>query len=847
MRNWKCPKPGRSLPALLVLAFVLAGSIFPALAQGGATVPAALAARLTEQERQFLAKTGTLRAQNEKDWAPFNFHENGAAKGFSIDYMKLLAKKIGVDVQFVNGPTWDEFLALTRKGELDVMLNIAKSPEREKFLEFAPSYVTMSRVLYTRKDFPAVSSIKDMYGKRIAVPKGFFFQAVLKAYPQITVVEVADTTTAIRAVSTGMADAIFDLMPVVDYITRQLQITNLKVGGDLGIKESEPVALHLAVRKDIKILAGILEKGMKTITDEELRALQEKWLGNSVKLTQTAGPAKELVLTDEERAFLKGKAIRLGIDTVRPPFEYIDDKGVYSGISAEFIIAAAKRLGVEIVPLKDMKWTEAMQKIADGEVDVIPKVTPSAAREKVMTFTKPYTSFPSVIVSRKDLLAGGLDDLRGLKIGVVKGQIIEANLKRDYPEFTLVPCTDVATGLRDLSTGKFDAFVDNLGAVAHSMEAQGLANLRVAASTPYNHDLAFGVRKDWPLLVSALDKALDSMTDKEKQEIRNKWLAIKFYQSIDWRIWGPVLGAIVVIMVVILIWNRKLAVAMRQRQEAMLAAQASEAEVTRKAEELGKAYAIIADSITYASRIQKAVLPEPEALAARLPQHMALWRPRDVVGGDIYWARPWGDGLLVILGDCTGHGVPGAFMTLIATGALDMALRRTPPGDPAALLTQMHQLVQKQLGQDCGNNGSGNTCSDDGLEAGACFVPADKSSVTFSGARFSLFVQDGPEVSVVKGTGASMGYRNIPVEPGFSNRTIPAAPKRRFFLSSDGLLDQVGGESGRAFGKKRFQALLAEHAGLPLSALGEVLFARVEAYRGGEIRLDDIAVMGFEL
>ncbi|MBU1041397.1 MAG: serine/threonine-protein phosphatase [Proteobacteria bacterium] len=276
------------------------------------------------------------------------------------------------------------------------------------------------------------------------------------------------------------------------------------------------------------------------------------------------------------------------------------------------------------------------------------------------------------------------------------------------------------------------------------------------------------------------------------------------------------------------------------------------AEVTRKAEELGKAYGIIADSITYASRIQRAVLPEAEVLAARLPQHLALWRPRDVVGGDIYWARPWGDGLLLILGDCTGHGVPGAFMTLIATGALDMALRRTPPGDPAALLTQMHQRVQRQLGQDCDDNGSGEggshgRCSDDGLEAGACYIPADNGSVTFSGARFSLFVQDGPEVAVIKGTGASMGYRGIAPEPGYANHTVSAAPGRRFFLTSDGLLDQVGEESGRAFGKRRFQALLAGQPQMPLEDLGDLLFATVEAFRGSEVRLDDIAVLGFEL
>ena len=234
--------------------------------------------------------------------------------------------------------------------------------------------------------------------------------------------------------------------------------------------------------------------------------------------------------------------------------------------------------------------------------------------------------------------------------------------------------------------------------------------------------------------------------------------------------------------------------------------------------------------------------PEPEFLAARLPEHLALWRPRDVVGGDMYWARTWGEGFLFILGDCTGHGVPGAFMTLIATGALDMALRQTPPGDPAALLTRMHQRVQRRLGQDAGSGGS-----DDGLEAGACYIPTDRQSVVFCGARFSLFVQDGAEVAVVKGNNCSMGYRGIPTEPGFVNHTQAAAKGRRFLLTSDGLLDQVGGESGRAFGKKRFQALLVDNAHKPMSAMGEVLFAKVEEYRGAEVRLDDIAVIGFEL
>jgi len=523
---------------------------------------------LTRAEVDFLKEHPVIQVHNEMNWPPFNFSENGVPKGFSIDYMKLLAAKVGIKVNFISGPTWDEFLDMTKKGKLDIMLNIARSPEREQFLAFAPSYMTMNQMLYTRKDFPQVSSMKDLYGKRFASPKGFYLQEVLQDYPQISIVEVAGTAAAIRAVSTGKADALFDLMPVVNYLSSQHQITNLKVGGELGIEQGKPIPLHLAVRKDIKILADILKKGMTTISDDELRALRKKWLVSTANdpLMSRAAEVPGVVLSSEEKTFLMGRKIRLGIDIARPPFEYIDEKSRYSGISAGFITAVAERLGIEVVPLKDMKWTDAMQKVKSGEVDVIPKVTPSAARSKFIIFTKPYLTFPSVIVTRKGRLVGGLDDLLGLKVGVNKGQIVEAYLNRDYPKLALDPYPDIETGLRALASGRCDAYIDNLGTVAYTIETVGLANLRIAGSTPFTHDLAFGVRKDWPLLASALDKALASLTEEERSEIKNRWLSLKYETGIPWRIIVPIGASLLVIIGFVLVWNRRLGRVIQERE-----------------------------------------------------------------------------------------------------------------------------------------------------------------------------------------------------------------------------------------------------------------------------------------
>jgi PAS domain S-box-containing protein len=561
----------RSARICLALAIVAAIVLWMPFVGQARPIPADFAAGLSDEERGFLENAGPIKVHNEEEWAPVNFNENGAPKGFSIDYIKLLAAKTGLEIQFITGPSWNEFLEMIKQGQLDVMLNIVRNQEREGYLEFTPPYVTMFRMLYIAKDSPQVRSIKDLYGKRFAVPKGFHLQHLLKAYPEITVVEVANSTAAIKAVSGGKADALFELMPVVDYLTQELQVTNLKVGGDAGLDQDKPIPLCLAVRKDRKVLAGILEKGMQRISREELQALKEKWLHVDLGAPAASGKGIPLDLTPEERAFLAGRRLRLGVDALRPPFEFFDDKGGYAGITAGFVAVVAERLGLEMVPQRNLTWTEAMEQIKAGAVDAIPKATPTPERQEFLIFTKPYASFPTVIVTRKDRFVIGLDDLYGLRAGVVKGLVVESNLRRDHPSMPLIVVASVEDGLRQLSTGGLDAFVDNLGPVTYNIDKLGLANLKIAAPTPYTQDLAFGVRKDWPLMASALDKALASLSNEDKAAIKSRWLGIQV-QTVDWRAliaWGaPVAAGLLAVIVTIIVWNRRLGREVRERKSA---------------------------------------------------------------------------------------------------------------------------------------------------------------------------------------------------------------------------------------------------------------------------------------
>jgi PAS domain-containing protein len=221
-------------------------------------------------------------------------------------------------------------------------------------------------------------------------------------------------------------------------------------------------------------------------------------------------------------------------------------------------------------------------------------------------------------------------------------------------------------------------------------------------------------------------------------------------------------------------------------------------------------------------------------------QHFLIWEPRDIVGGDFFWFQPIDDGYAIIVGDCTGHGVPGAFMTLIAWGMLDRMLARAQSSNPSQVLTGLHRGVQSLLGQD---QDSGET--DDGLEAGVCFINPSKQQITFAGARFSLWKARGDDVIEIKGDRTGLGYRRYPQEATFTDFTLPLDAKDTFYLTTDGLIDQIGGPRGRSFGKRRFQTLLKRNQGAPMQKQAESLQRSFKKFQGQQLRRDDLTVLGF--
>ncbi|KAF0815233.1 Methyl-accepting chemotaxis protein McpH [Andreprevotia sp. IGB-42] len=246
----------------------------------------------------------------------------------------------------------------------------------------------------------------------------------------------------------------------------------------------------------------------------------------------------------------------------------------------------------------------------------------------------------------------------------------------------------------------------------------------------------------------------------------------------------------------------------------------------------------ISDSIAYASLIQRAILPEQQLTQALGSSQFVLWQPRDVVGGDFYLYRPHPRGYLVGVIDCAGHGVPGAIMTMLATAAVDQAILEAGVQDPAALLTRLDDIVRSKLTRDQRDMIATN------MDAGFAWVDRSTQIVTFAGAHIPLYYHDGEEVQVIAGNRRAIGDRH---RGEFGNASIEATAETRFYLTTDGFLDQAGGDKGFGFGNARFADMIRQYARLPLAEQAQAFAATLAAYQGEHAQRDDITIISFQL
>ncbi|MCL2718281.1 MAG: SpoIIE family protein phosphatase [Lachnospiraceae bacterium] len=268
----------------------------------------------------------------------------------------------------------------------------------------------------------------------------------------------------------------------------------------------------------------------------------------------------------------------------------------------------------------------------------------------------------------------------------------------------------------------------------------------------------------------------------------------------------------------------------------------------QKTMEAEEAKDTLLSGIIYASRIQGSLLPKNTMFAEAFSDHAVKWDPRDIVGGDIYWLKKFDEGCVLCVCDCTGHGTPGALLTMLVVSALEAVVKQSNYQDTAEIIWQLEKRLINVLHVETEDNtlkGRNIGEINDGCDIAILYI-ANTGAVTLSSGHMHVFVCDGKETHQYKGQNISVGEGKLKSKNDIKTVNIPPNPDNKYYVATDGLYDQIGGKATLPFGYNRFKKIILENHNIPQSDIIETVWQAFEIHRGSQPRRDDFQLIGFK-
>jgi len=252
----------------------------------------------------------------------------------------------------------------------------------------------------------------------------------------------------------------------------------------------------------------------------------------------------------------------------------------------------------------------------------------------------------------------------------------------------------------------------------------------------------------------------------------------------------------------------------------------------------------ITDSINYAERIQKAILITEKEIQTHFSDMFVFYRPRDIVSGDFYWFSKIEDEYIIAAIDCTGHGVPGAFLSMIGNTLLNQIVNENKITEPDRILLELHDGILEALQQN-----KKETETEDGMDMSLCSINKKQNILKFSGAKNNLYIMQGEELKILKASYHSIGGK--PLREGmkieFACSKFTFDENTSIYMLSDGYLDQFGTENKEKFNTPRFKKMLQENINIPMQEQKQIFSQTMNQWMGNSEQLDDMLILGINL
>ena len=527
----------------------------------------------TEQEKAYIQKHPTVVLGADYSWAPYDFIDNkGNHTGIAADVIDLIRQRSGLDIK-VLPDKWYKTMQRARNKELDGLTCAVKTPRREKFLFFSDPYVTMPLAIITLTQEKDIKSLEDLKGKIVAVNEGsYLHEWLVKNHSEIRLLLTSSNDDALEEVSVGNANAYIGNIAVASYIIKHKFLANLKIVNKLPGLDTK---VSIAIRKDKPILFSIMQKSLHSISQKEYSQIIQKWFDIS-QLDKMNGMLS--TLTQEERNWIfKHKQVRYSTVDWKP-LSIIED-GHMKGMLADYLTLISQKTGLEFVYKTSSSWSELLKRFKERDIDIIPGVGNNFDENALGITTKTFISFPFVVVTtRKQAFVDSLDSLKDKTITVPKFYTSYNYLKKQYPSIKIIPTDSILESLELVRQGKADTFLGHMATAIYYVGHYYSQELHIAGKIDFSFHHKMLVQKEETVLLSILNKALESISDQEKQDITNRWVSVNVHEALNYTLIFEVGGVLLVLVLISLYWNARLSKEVYERKKAQKALQAAKEE-----------------------------------------------------------------------------------------------------------------------------------------------------------------------------------------------------------------------------------------------------------------------------
>ena len=531
-----------------------------------------LAIILTPQEQAWLKEHPEITVGSSSSYPPHVIkNPDGTYTGVNIDFYEQISQVLNTKFKLHVEDVWSNVQKKAKNREIDGLTIVGRDPTRDLHYNATdiiyPSYFS---VFADSRDDLQIKRFSDLDGMRIGYKRGARpARTRLEKLPSAIIKPYDSHESMTQALLTNEIDVIVAWMSYDHWRKKTLQGTIDKI---YLIKEF-PLEMVGYFRKDWPQVIPIVNKAIAVLQKNELPRIIEKWFG---EWPQSDSHPK-VHLTPEEKAWLAQKnTVRVRVGEHPPWLMNIPEP---AGMAVDYLRIIGKQFGINFKLISDNEpWIEGFKDIAGEHLkfDLYPTANRTPERLQYLAMSDPYLYSPWVVFTRNNLIdIFGVEDLRGRKLAVESGYVMQKLIKKTEPEIEQVLVKDTKEALLAVSTGKAEAYIGNLIVASFLLEQEGITNIKVSGATPYgDHSQAMATRKEWAPLITIINKGLKNIPEKDKTSIRNKYLSIRYEHGItiaDVMKWILIVtGSSAGIVLFFVFWNKQLSSKVKERTSQLM-------------------------------------------------------------------------------------------------------------------------------------------------------------------------------------------------------------------------------------------------------------------------------------